>query len=272
MKRILLAIVLGAFLLLTAGTLAQAGEMDVLLNKLVEKGILNAQEAQAIRTETQEEVAKEKTKITAPTISVPEWTQKIKVSGDARFRTQDDWGKLLGPAHSEVRERVRARLGVEAKVNDQISAGARLATGSSSDARSTNITLGNGTGDFQKTGVWFDKYYIEFKPTYQYLNGLDFWFGKFANPFVNTELLWDDDINPEGIAIQYKSPSFNMGGLPETNLYANGGMLWLQEIQKSDADPMMWAAQAGLISKIYPDCGARLSTGTATFDVTNRKD
>jgi hypothetical protein len=272
MKRILLAVVLGALFLLMAGTPAQAGEMDVLLNKLVEKGILNAQEAQAIRTETQEEVAKEKARAPAPDISVPEWTRKIKMNGDVRFRTQTDWGKLLDPAHSEVRERIRARFGIDGKVNDEITAGGRLVTGSSSDARSTNITLGNGTGDFQKTQVWFDKYYIEYKPNYRYLKGSDFWFGKFSNPFVNTPLLWDDDINPEGIAIQYMSPSFNVGGLPDTRLYGNGGMLWLQEIQKADTDPMMWGAQAGLISKIYPDWGTALNVGAAYYDITRMKN
>ena len=249
---------------------AQAGEIDILVNKLVEKKILTPSEARIILDETKAEVAKEMAKGEA--ISAPDWTQRISMKGDVRFRTQVDWGKGLGPAHTRTRERIRARLGIEGKVNDQIFGGARLVTGSSADPRSTNITLGNGTGDFSKTFVMFDQYYIRFEPHYQYLNGTKLWLGKFGMPFEKTELFWDGDLNPEGIGLEYMSPGLRVEGLPETHLFLNGGMFWVQEIGSVDTDPMMFGGQAGFVSKIVPDWGTKLKAAIAYYDVTNEQD
>jgi len=267
---------------------APAGEIDILVKKLVEKKILTEDEAKGILEETRQEAAKEaagaasssakseekvlKESPKEKTSALPEWAQKINIKGDVRFRTQGDWGKGLNPAHSEIRERVRARLGVEGKVNDEVSGGVRFATGGSADPRSTNITLGNGNGDFSKTNVMFDQYYIKLEPHYQYLNGSKLWLGKFPLPFDSNEFLWDTDINPEGIGIQYVSPALNAEGFPETTIYANGGMLWLQELRNADTDPMMWAAQFGFLSKLIPDHGTKFSASAAYYDITREKN
>ena len=78
MKKILLAVGLSAFLFLGlfAGTKAHAGEMDVLVNKLVEKGVLSPSEAQIIVDETKVQVAKDLAH--GDSLSVPDWTQRIK--------------------------------------------------------------------------------------------------------------------------------------------------------------------------------------------------
>ncbi|MBF0494599.1 MAG: putative porin, partial [Candidatus Omnitrophica bacterium] len=266
-KKIILAVLIIS-LVFPAGQNAQAGEIDILVRKLVEKKILTQDEATGILEETRQEAAKEAqnagkvqssefkvqsggevakgtqlatndqrlTTNTSTAPKIPDWTERITMKGDARFRTQGDWGKGLNPAHSEIRERMRLRLGAEGKVNDQVYGGARLATGSTADPRSTNITLGNGTGDFSKTFVMFDQYYIRLEPKLEYIDKTKIWLGKFPNPLNTTDILWDSDINPEGIGLQYSSPKLDLGDMPETNLYANAGMLWLQEIQKSDND------------------------------------
>jgi len=286
-----LVAVLMVFGMLCFGSSAFASDdSELILKILIKKGIITQDEVSQMRQEIAVEKAKtggaaeapkaledrvsavEKDLVKGKPSSIPEWTQKLNVKGDVRFRTQTDWGKGLGPAHSEVRERVRARIGVEAKVNDQIYGGVRVATGGSADPRSPNITLGNGNGDFSKTAVMFDQYYIRYEPHYQYLEGAKFWLGKFPIPFDYTELFWDPDLNPEGIGVQYLSPSFRLGGLPETKFYSNDGMFWLQEIQRADTDPMLWAAQAGIISQIYPDWGTSLNIGAAYYDVTREKN
>ena len=149
---------------------AQAGEMDVLLIKLVEKNVLTPSEAQIIADETKVQVAKDLA--TGQSISAPEWTQRIKWGGDVRFRTQGDWAKSNtansgnnGIENQRLRQRVRGRFYMEGKVNDFTTAAVRIAGGGTS-ARSTNDTLGatgTGLGYFQKNPVEFDYYYIKFE-------------------------------------------------------------------------------------------------------------
>ncbi|MFH1791289.1 MAG: hypothetical protein ABH885_04830, partial [Candidatus Omnitrophota bacterium] len=120
MKKIMLvAVMVAAVISLLSGTRAMAGEINLLVDKLVQKGILTPAEAQIILDETKAEVAKELAKGEAET--APGWTQKMKIKGDVRFRTQADWGKNDGGtsfanANYRLRERIRVRLGVEGKV------------------------------------------------------------------------------------------------------------------------------------------------------------
>ncbi|MBD3426813.1 MAG: hypothetical protein GF409_06240 [Candidatus Omnitrophica bacterium] len=260
-----LIILLGAFALFAGAATVHAGQMDVLVNKLVEKGVLTPYEAQILLAEAKEEAAKELAKGKA--VTAPAWTQKIKVKGDVRFRTQTDWGKGLGPAHQRTRQRVRARLGVEGKVNDQVKAGMYIVTGGN-DPRSTNQTLDD---EFETKDIRIDGYYIGWTP--QLPEGVGdgtLWLGKFKNPLQKSELLWDGDIWPAGIAAQYMSSPFEMGDIPG-NLYANAGMLWLDEMSTSQRDPLMWVMQGGVKMDVVRDWGAKLNFGLAYYDLANVK-
>ena len=108
MKRIacLLLLIPVAFLLLSAGTgtvQALAGEAGILINKLVEKGILTKAEGRQLLKEMQSEAVKLKstaeqtksgtTKKSDPkeaktaTVDIPKWVQKIKLKGCGSFPT-----------------------------------------------------------------------------------------------------------------------------------------------------------------------------------------
>jgi len=81
------------------------------LQKLVDKGVLSAGEAQEIKTETQEQVKKDIASGTSS--SLPQWVQNTKLKGDFRVRYQLDHAK---PSDSKVtsdrnRGRIRVRLG-----------------------------------------------------------------------------------------------------------------------------------------------------------------
>ena len=168
MKNILSTAMLGAFLLLVASTYAQAGEVDILVQKLVEKNVLSPAEAQIILDETKVQVSKDLA--TQNSYAVPEWTQRIKMSGDVRFRTQYDSGKGVGTTTESQtggsviqdqrwRERVRARIGLEGKVNDFTYAGVRVMGGGTA-SNTGNDTL---TGRFSKAPVEWDQYWIRFE-------------------------------------------------------------------------------------------------------------
>ncbi|MBI5213568.1 MAG: putative porin, partial [Nitrospirae bacterium] len=168
----------------------------------------------------------------AKSLSVPEWTQRIKWGGDVRFRTQGDWGKPTGTTatdvikHQRIRERVRGRFYMEGKINDFMYGGVRFAGGGTS-ARSTNDTLDD---YFTKDTVMFDQYYIRaeapseiIRDYGQYFSDAKLWLGRFPIPYEYSELVWDSDINLNGIAFQYVSPDLKTGVLPDLNIYSNMG-------------------------------------------------
>jgi hypothetical protein len=116
-------------------------------------------------------------------------------SGDMRVRDEPFIG---GPTNqSQVRNRMRFRLrfNVNAKFNDDISGGFSLASGDLNDPISTNQT------DIQfytRKPIAIDRAFITYTP--HQFKPLLFTGGKIAYPFYRTELTWDNDLNPEGVA------------------------------------------------------------------------
>ena len=94
-----------------------------------------------------------------------------------------------------VRERVRARFNAVADLGSQFRAGISLASGDINDPTSTNQTL---TGFYARKTIALDQAFVEYKP--KRAKFLDLIGGKFRYPWFNTELTWDKDLNPEGVA------------------------------------------------------------------------
>lgn len=223
-----------------------AGEIDILLRKLVEKGILTPGEAQEIKVETQEEVKKEV--VQGKSYTLPQWVQNTKLKGDFRLRYQYDHTKKLPTTTSSNnthRARIRARVGLESKINEKVLLGVGIATGKTDattidkdTARSSNITLGNG---FSKKSIGLDLAYGQYSP----FSWLTLVGGKFKNPLWQPwDLIWDTDINPEGGAIKiYKNIT------PNTDLFVNTGVLVIDE-GACGADPTMYVIQPGINQKI----------------------
>ena len=96
MRRFLTVLILSGFLALSLNSQkSYASEVDALLQKLIEKGVLNASEAQQIRTETNEEIAKtdkqkeEDFKKLSKDV-LPDWVKNTKMTGDFRLRYDYD--------------------------------------------------------------------------------------------------------------------------------------------------------------------------------------
>jgi len=168
---------------------------------------------------------------------------------------------------------VRGRFALEAKVNDFTFAGARFAGGTSS--RSTDDTL---NGYFNRANATFDQYYIRFEAPKdwvikygKYFKDLKLWAGKFAIPFEYTELTWDPDISPGGVALQYVSPDIRTSYLPGFNLYSNSGFLWLDESSTYNTDPLLFVAQGGAKTEQFGPLGSTLNVSAALYDFENLK-
>ena len=134
----------------------------------------------------------------------------------------------------------------------------RLASGSS-DPVSTNQTL---DGGFSSKNIWLDQAYFNWHPS-SLLNVLG---GKVKNPFFTpgkTELLWDGDLNPEGMAlmIHHRTDSFGF--------FLNAGGFWITE-RKADDDSMLYGAQLGL--ELMPSDSFKVTLGGSVFSYTEVKD
>lgn len=131
----------------------------------------------------------------------------LEVSGDFRLRHESTF---VDNSRDRHRQRVRARIGASYSINDEISIGARLVTGNSDDPNSSHQTFGSGINDWD---VALDRAWLTWKPAAA--NGLSVTGGKFAHVLKNyavyNELVWDGDVQPEGIAVVYSAGS--VGGL-----------------------------------------------------------
>jgi TolA-binding protein len=120
------------------------------------------QQSQAIEKKVSEQVSKavDKEKIEALPESM-KWVENIKISGDFRYRHESiDAEDLHDWATGHNRHRIRARLGIDAKVNDEFDLGFRIASGSG-DPASTNQTLAD---SFSSKELWLDLAYFNYHP------------------------------------------------------------------------------------------------------------
>ncbi|MCD6352983.1 MAG: putative porin [Proteobacteria bacterium] len=221
------------FVLFLSAPSSYAGEVDILIKKLVEKGVLSPGEAQQILTETKEETRKQIAK--GESDLLPKWVQNTKFKGDLRLRYQWQDREEKKARH---RGRVRFRFGAETKVLNDLKVGFRLASGGT-DPRSTNQTFQD---SFSSKGINLDMAYAQWEPTG--------WFsligGKFKNPLWRpSDLIWDGDINPEGGAAH-----FNYKASKQLGLFANAGFFILDEVKSSGDDPLLWIIQPGFNWKI----------------------
>ncbi|MBC8292211.1 MAG: putative porin [Proteobacteria bacterium] len=127
----------------------------------------------------------------------------LDLSGDFRLRHESTFVETGRDRH---RERVRARIGATYSINDEITLGARLVTGNTDDPNSSHQTFGSSFNDWD---VALDRAWIGWKPAAA--EGLSITAGKFSHVLKNyavyNELVWDGDVQPEGIALVYSAGS-----------------------------------------------------------------
>ncbi len=234
-------------ILFMTASMATAGEIDNLVNKLVEKGTLTGMEGREIITATQEE---QKLQIAKGTQSMlPKWLQTFNMKGDFRFRYQKD--DKDGSVERE-RERLRLRLGIESKVASSIKIATGLATGGT-DHRSTNQTLEN---NFEPKNINLDYMFADMILT----DNLNASLGKIKNPLYNAgDLLWDTDINPEGLSVSLNFPSL----IENLDFSVNSAYLVLDEVSANKNDPYMYAFQPVVKYSFTEDI--TLKTGVAYY-------
>jgi len=211
-RKIIFAV--AAFSLLLGGIATQAQDTGALLDLLVRKKIITDQEAEELRGE----LTKDYSQTPAGKLKLSTPVTELELYGDARVRYEIRNGNSGSPStlvtdpndtQQRNRARYRIRLGLRGTLVDDWFFGFRLET--STSPRSTNVTFGDDAGPFGKTsdGAFVGQAYLG----YRGIHDVALTAGRMPNPFVVTPMVWDGDINPEGLAEQYKHTfNFTFGG------------------------------------------------------------
>jgi hypothetical protein len=208
-------------------------------------------------------------------LGLPDWIGRLNWEGSLRLRAESDkfpegnptpfdynvanGTKLNNTTEDRNRLRVRAQLGVKAEVNDWMTAGIRMTTGSSDDPISPNQTQEAASGKYT---IGLDRAYMnaKIKP---WLNVIG---GRFANPWFSTDLMWDPDLAFDGVVAGF-TPSIN----DQVSGFVTIGAFPIDEIEKSSTSQAkskwMYGSQAGINWKFNSNSNAKMAV--ALYDFQN---
>jgi hypothetical protein len=207
---------------------------------------------------------------------IPPWARNIRIDGDLRVRAQGDifdagntpadtyrtqidspaWSPdLTNTTHARKRLTLRARLGVNAKLSDELGAALRLTTVGSPSQASASQTLGN-YGSRMALGL--DRAHLRYEPRYN----LRFEAGRMAVPFQGSDLLWPDDLSLDGAAVRAEHDL-----LPGLVTSATLGGFQLEELALAKSDKWLYGLQLGADWAL--DGHTQLRFGLGYFDFQN---
>jgi len=222
------------------GTAWAVSEVDILLNKLVERGIVSSDDAGIIRREIAEAKEARTTELAKEIVPEPDrrWTWK----GDVRLRDEYRNREGEGEASDAHRQRIRFRYGFEGPVTDQLKVEARIATGTSStggtggDPVSTNQSFDT---NLVKKNINLDLANVRYTPAISGVDSVALVGGIHQNPMWTVgPLVWDGDLSFDGAAVQVKH-MVREG----VDLFSSGGFALLDTGESET--PMFWYTQGG---------------------------
>ena len=141
------------------------------------------------------------------------------------------------------------------RVSDSWSGGLRIATGNTTDRVSTNQTLGQ---NFNKYQLTLDQGYLKYEPA----EWLSVSAGRIPNPWFSTDLVWDEDLNFEGLAATVR-PRLSQSA----QLYLTAGAFPLREDSPPTSDDRwLYGVQGGLQWDLSPSFSTRLGVAYYRYE------
>ena len=189
---------------------------DSLISKLEQKGILTADEAKALRAESAADQTNMINQLPASKWKITDSIKSIGLYGDFRLRYEyrgvknpTPGGKTqtgaTGNTYPRERFRYAFRIGLRGDLYDDWSYGLRVET--SSNARSPWDTFGsNGNSgqvspsDKNTSGLYLGQAFLNWHPA----DWIEMTAGRMPMPLYTTPMVWDSDINPEGVFEKFK--------------------------------------------------------------------
>lgn len=206
-----------------------------------------AKTAELEATVAQDMPAAETATASAKEFKLPSWLDDLKFKADLRLRYQGDLYEGDG-RKDRHRGRFRLRFGfIRQFLDRQLEVGFRLASGSAecedgkdlgSDPTSTNQTFDD---FFSEKPIWIDQAYAKYTP--DFAEGLTILAGKFSTPMEHTDMIWDSDVNPEGVWAEYRLATDCV------TPFANVGYFSVEE-SGSGRDVILAAYQVGVETQI----------------------
>jgi hypothetical protein len=177
-----------------------------------------------------------------PPAAEKSWTDYITPKADLRYRVE-----LIDTEDTDLRyrHRIRVRAGLVGHITETFDAIVQLGTGGADDPVSNNQSM---TEAFSSKPIWLDLGYFHWHPE-GWIDDAHVMGGKMKNPFTRvgkSELLWDPDLNPEGLALKL---GHNFGVVEPT---LTGGAFFVEE-RKEDDDSWLYGAQLGFKFHVMED-------------------
>lgn len=219
----------------------------------------------------------------------PAWLNEVKLSGDIRTRfdvisfADENSNQYLDflainraggsiPAGRDAflnttedvdRFVIRARFGVDIAVAPNWDMGFRFTTGKSNNPVSGDLTLSD---NMSGADVYLSRAFIAYHSTEKQIQ---FYAGKFANPWLSTDLVWDEDLSFGGVALSY-APLRELNEKGQStgfDPFVTLGAFPLEEISESNNDKWLYGAQTG-VNYVWSN-DSKLKIGIAYYDFEN---
>ncbi|MDP3609265.1 MAG: putative porin [Methylophilus sp.] len=209
---------------------------------------------QEMRAEIEQQVMAKLNYKAGERLEMPSWLDRIEFYGDLRMRAQEDNfadGNEIPANLNDVtqdmnvqnatedrkRLRVRARLGADVKVSDWLVGGLQFVTGLQTTPLTPNQTEGIAQGKYI---FGLDRAFLKATPTSWMMVEA----GRFANPFLSTDNLFDPDLAFDGLAA-----SFTPKLTDNLTSFTTVGAFPIEEIESSDLnrakDKWLYSLQTG---------------------------
>lgn len=231
----------------------------------------------------------------------PEWTSRIVPFGDIRLRSEniffndgndntgafpnfnaintgspfDTSGTVFSPQYNtdqdRYRPRLRLRAGAEIMLGDGFTAGFSLGTGESNSPTSPNQSLGANGGNFSKYQIWLDRAFLAYDAGPGDGEELVFMAGRFDNPFLSSEVQFDNDLGFDGLAVRGRVKATDtmnvfgtIGAFPVFNTAFNFASNSPSKFESDDK--YLYGGQIGIDWKIDEDWTAKLAVGYYDYE------
>jgi len=214
-------------------------------------------------------------------LALPSWIDRFNFFGELRLRAEHTGYSKDNPSFADFNNnnflndgsrfavnnttedanllRFRVRFGFNTQISDWLSGGMRLQTGELNDLLAGNRTL---QADSGKLEVGLDRAFLKADIT----PNLSVSGGRFTNPFMHTDLMFDSDLPFDGLAIQFKNAHNK-----KFSTFGTLGYFPLDEIETSALQlaeaKWLLGAQAGIKWQAKPDTSVKV--GLAYYDYNN---
>ena len=184
-----------------------------------------------IKAELKEEMKKDQSKL-------DKFLNMFTLGGKAKVRYEYESREKIDKSGDVDRHRgvYMLKAGFVFRPSDYFRVGFGLGSGAEKPT-SANESM---SGNFSSKPIYLDLAYIHVVPYFDWMN---IYLGKFKNPVFTagkTHMIWDSDVNPEGIALDM---GYKFGLV---KLFMNAGLYVLDEFKAESDDPFLFTAQLGM--------------------------